>query len=553
MFSRQETRPFPCMNIVNARMSSNFVAFGIGFGIIKYRIFQGRESVMKKYSNSQIINGVALGFSCAFLIASVIAARYTGEWGSVLHNWYRIMITPCPLVTDYFAVGGLASALLNAAACGLLCCAFMVGLKGDSKANTMAGYFLVVAHCFYGLNFLNMLPCFFAPFLYLKRNKLDFKSNLHVCMFTTSFAPFISEFLFRYTAEDQFIPGSVHLTVKGLAFAAAFCVMLAFIVPAILPGASAWHKGYNLYNGGLAFGIFGFFVYNFMYRTMGITPPAPLTFENAIYDSFGHSYHLYANLFYISIFAICFLIGFCLNGHSFHGLSHLFRDTGFRSDFAQKYGMPVCLMNIGIYGAIFLIYLNLVISFTEGAGFTGPTFGIMLAALTFTAMGQHPLNVLPILIGYQCLYIFTMFLCHINGRELTWSISTQSYLNGVAFATGISPLVGRYGYRAGVIGGFLSASMCTATSALHGGFVLYNGGFTSGITVLVLLPILEHYLPGKTREEMKEHINMQDMITLVNAIPAHPGNELPYDSQGYHEDDLIISADEIDDLDDYYD
>lgn len=291
--------------------------------------------------------------------------------------------------------------------------------------------------------------------------------------------------------------------------------MMGYVTPAILPGARAWHKGYNLYNGGLAFGVFGFFVFNLMYRTMGIVPPEIITVENPIYIRFGESYRLYGNCFYLLIFLFCFLTGYFLNGRSLKGLSHLLKDTGFRSDFAEKYGMSVCLMNIGIYGSLFLLYLNLVILFTNGAGFTGPTFGIMLAALTFSAMGQHPRNVLPILIGYQMLYLVTGFFCHMNGRELTWSLSTQGYLNGVAFATGMSPLVGHYGFRVGILSGFLCASMCTATSAVHGGFVLYNGGFTAGITVLILLPILEHYLPG-TRSEMKDQrLNMQELLALV--------------------------------------
>ena len=122
---------------------------------------------MKKYSftNSQIINGIALGFSLAFLLSAWIAALYTKEWGQVFSNWYLIMISPCPLVTDYFALGGLASTMLNAGACGLACFFFMIFLKGESHANTLAGYFLVVAHCFYGLNFLNMWPCFLSIFL----------------------------------------------------------------------------------------------------------------------------------------------------------------------------------------------------------------------------------------------------------------------------------------------------------------------------------------------------------------------------------------------------
>ncbi len=475
-----------------------------------------------RFSNSQIINGIAFGFSLSFLISAWIAAIYTKEWGMVFADWHRILITPCPLITDYFAIGGLASAMLNAGMCGMVCVLFMVGLKGDSKANTLAGYFLVVAHCFYGLNLLNMMPCFLAPFIYLRHQKLNFKSNLHICMFTTSFAPFISEFLFRYTEGESFIYGQANVTLTGVAMAVAFSIIMGYIVPAILPGASAWHKGYNLYNGGLAFGIFGFFVYNFMYHTMGITPSNPFTVDNYIYLRFHHSYRLYANCFYGILFLLCFLSGYLLNGRSVKGLSYLFKDTGFHSDFSEKYGMPVCLINMGIYGSLFLLYLNLVILFTEGSGFTGPTFGIMLAALTFSAMGQHPRNVLPILVGYQCLYLVTMFFCQLNGRDITWSVSTQGYLNSVAFATGMSPLVGRYGIRAGIVSGFLCASMCTATSALHGGFVLYNGGFTSGITVLILLPILEKYVPN-TRDEIKDQrLNMQELISLVGNHPA-PG------------------------------
>ena len=93
-------------------------------------------------SNSRIINGTALGFSILFLLASLAAACFVGEWGHVFLDWRRIMISPCPLVTDYLAIGGLSSAFLNAGACGLACFFFMVLLKGDSHANTLAGYFL---------------------------------------------------------------------------------------------------------------------------------------------------------------------------------------------------------------------------------------------------------------------------------------------------------------------------------------------------------------------------------------------------------------------------
>lgn len=73
----------------------------------------------KAFTNSQIINGIAFSFSAFFLLSALAAALWTGEWGSVFLNWYYIMITPGPLVTDYLEIGGLASAMLNAGACGM--------------------------------------------------------------------------------------------------------------------------------------------------------------------------------------------------------------------------------------------------------------------------------------------------------------------------------------------------------------------------------------------------------------------------------------------------
>ena len=79
------------------------------------------------------------------------------------------------------------------------------------------------------------------------------------------------------------------------------------------------------------------------------------------------------------------------------------------------------------------------------------------------------------------------------GADFALSSSTQSYINSFAFATGLCPFAGRYGWHIGVLAGMLNAIICTSTSALHGGFVLYNGGFTAGLTALVLLTVLDFY------------------------------------------------------------
>ncbi len=463
--------------------------------------------------NSQIIDGMTFAISTALLLAALAGAVYTGTLESLPRDFFRILTTPCPLVTDYFEIGGLGAAFLNASLCGYVMACFMAILHGPSHVNTLAGYFLVIAHAFYGLNLLNMLPCFAAPFLYLRLRRLDMNENLHVCMFATCFSPVISELLFRYTLGDAYVQGQVRLTLHGVLLVLIFVLILAFVGPALLPGARAWHKGYNLYNGGLAYGLFGFLIYSLLYRTMGMPAPTVPVVYNHVYNTFDRNYQVFGNCFFLAVFAVCVAVGWYLNGKSFRGIRYLFTDTGYESNFAKRYGMPLCLINTGLYGTLFLGYVNLAILLTDGAGFTGPTIGVIFASLTFTSMGQHVTNVWPIFLGYPLLYGIT-FLFHLfMGGSSTWTISTQAYINSVAFATGLCPMVGRYGIRAGLAAGALCAALCTATGALHGGLMLYNGGFTTGIAALLLLPIMEHY-HRTPRERIREYIDLGDMITL---------------------------------------
>ena len=86
-----------------------------------------------------------------------------------------------------------------------------------------------------------------------------------------------------------------------------------------------------------------------------------------------------------------------------------------------------------------------------------------------------------------------------------WSLATQGYINGLAFATGLCPFAGKYGWKIGTVAGVVNAIICTSTSALHGGFVLYNGGLTAGLTALILIPILDFYnIKEKFTDEVTE-------------------------------------------------
>lgn len=452
----------------------------------------------RRHSINITIRRLSAFISFDLFAAGIVAAICYGESAAdVLHSWIKILTSPSPLVTDYFCLGSLSASLLNAAACGGSCALMLALLRGGKyRPSVWAGYFLVIAHCFYGLNFVNMWPPLLGFAVCCKINGLRLRDNLDRAMFITSFAPFFSELLFRYP-----MPIEIYWTVFGwqvnpLSLLAVFAlsIFVGLTLPPMLPGAAKLHRGYNLYNGGLATGLLGLLIYAFLFKTLGIPAQGPVYTENPAYDAVGRSYMLFGTVFYTLLSLAAIVYGWFLNGKTFRGYRALLHDSGYQSNFLRDYGEGLVWINLGLYCLMMLAYFDLVILLTDGAGFTGATFGIILAAMTFAAGGQHPGNVWPILLGYALLSAAVTLGSLMIGQPIPWTLSTQGYMNGLAFATGLCPFTGKFGWKVGVVAGMLSAIMCTTTSAMHGGFVLYNGGLTAGISALILLPMLDTYL-----------------------------------------------------------
>lgn len=429
-------------------------------------------------------------WSLLLILAVPLACLYTGEGKVLWTELKRILLSPAHETPDYFSVGGLGAALLNAALCGTAVSLIFSLTRVRMNATLLAGYFLVIAHCFYGLNIVNLWFPFLGMLLAGRIRRVSVRDVLHLALFSTSLGPFISDFLFRYGAEAE---AGARLSPGGLVLALSFSLIAGFVIPALLPGTTRMHRGYNLYKAGLAIGLFGILAYALFYRTMGIGSAVGPLLRNPLYDAAGCSYQLFMGLFFGIAFAGSLLWGFLAGGKSFKSYAAVWRCDGWQDDFPGKCGLPATLINIGLYGFCVLLYINLAISFTEGVGFTGPTAGVVIAAITFSASGQTPRNVWPILLGYYLLFMAVKGVCLLTGLPQSWSLSSQPYINGMAFATGLCPFTGRYGCGIGILAGFIDAILCTSTSAMHGGFMLYNGGLTAGLTALILLPILEFY------------------------------------------------------------
>ncbi len=478
------------------------------------RMYQhiSKERIRK---NSLALKIFIILLTLSFFIATPIAIAVTGIDGNTFwQNILSIMKGPGRLVTDYFTLGCLASTLFNAGVCGLACTLILIISRARANSTTFAGYMLVIAHCFYGLNFVNMWFPFIGVLVYCLVRRKSFARNLHIAMFSTALAPFFSDFLFFYPPGRALTVGGV--SILGIFLCLIFATASGFLVAALIPGTAPFHQGFSMYKAGLAIGLLGIFVYCFLYKTLGVVPDEPTT-PNTSAEIFGHTYYIFMSIFFSILFLAALILGFFLNGRSFKNYKKLIDCSGHGLDFADKFGMPLCLINFGIYGFCILAYLNIIFFLPtllpflpEGVGFTGPTAGVIFAALTFSADGQHPKNVAPIVVGYSLLFAVVCSICLISGVQMPWTLSTQAYINGLAFATGLCPISGVYGAKYGVIAGMVSGIICTSTASMHGGFVLYNGGFNAGLAALILIPLFKFYKVKQKKSDSDDIIEISE-------------------------------------------
>ena len=457
----------------------------------------------ERIDNSKIIKSYTILVSLILIAAGLLGAIYTGEGAEVFSHVVKYMVSPSKSSTDYFGYGSLGAAYLNAGLCGLGVMIPVILMKAEAGASIMTAYFLVIAHGFYGKNLLNIWPCILGTYLCLKLRGLDVEKHLHVCSFSSCFAPLISEVLFRYTL-DEFVPDTPQVSLKALGLTLLCSLVVGFVFPFLLTFMGGLTKGYNLYNAGLAGGVLGTALFVLLYLLPGKKLETAMAVDNDVYMSVGNSFMYYANAVFVVIFVVSLLLGRKLNGRSLKGYGNLLRSK--EGVHAERWGMAHCLINIGIYGLFILaiydivtvsgvtVFKNLA---TSTAGFTGPTTGAIFAALSFACTAQSPINTWPIIAGYA---IFSTVSALFGGG---WTMAAQASLSSMAFATGLCPVVQRRGRAWGIVAGFIAAAICRFPVNLHGGLMIYNGGFTAGM-VGVLMALVFEFLDKKTKEEDKE-------------------------------------------------
>ena len=446
---------------------------------------------MKKLASMEESKFLKLFF--AFVsVCFVIAAFIMPDRAQAFSGLWKIWMGTCKISTNYFALGGFAATFLNMGLVGLLCTALF--LIPGAKANNVStlGVLLTVGFASWGMNPVNMIPTILGVCLYalVKKEKLGAVAN--AMLYSTGIAPLISELLFRY-------PGTEYLGFNplGLGLGLFVGLIIGFFLPAGMAHAPNIHKGYDHYSAAVPIGFTAFFLRAVLYNVMlGTTPGAMGLSTLGALDTVSWPM---TNIFCFAVFGIC-IVAALLMGCTPKAYWELLKDSGKGVSFTTKYGNAPFMMNVGVFGLMIVGYFNLAGALDGANVWTGMTFGIVFCMLATCNSGSHPLNVLPIMVGYIAFsYLFGWISGLFGVENYALTIGSQSILIGLCYANGMSPISGQYGFGYGVLAGGIHYLLVTAVPDMHGGFCLYNGGFTAAIICLLLIPQLEKFC--KTKEE----------------------------------------------------
>ena len=435
---------------------------------------------IKSLNNRDFLRLLFTVVPCCFLIAAIILPDRSSMFSGLL----QIMTQPSKVTTNYFAVGGYSATFLNSALVMFLCLGIFCLPHSEPNQKTVLAYLLVLGFTTWGINLLNIIPSCVGVLLYCLIKHEEPGKQVNAMLFSTGAAPLITDLFIRYPFQEM-----VGFTWYGVLLGSLVGILIGASMPAGIAHSGKVHKDFDLYSAALPLGLISFMLQAILYNALGLSiPKAPSA------DTLQVASPLIINTFCLIVFIGAAVWGLLMSKDTLKTYGKLLREDNYQKDFLKTYGPGPVLLNLGLVGMTILAYYNLI-----GVPLNAVTFGCIFCVVSCCGCGSTPLNILPIMVGYVLGSLGLGAISHALGGDFHNIIYAQPIAVGLCFATGMSPIVGRYGWLAGISAAFLHLCMVTCLPSLHGGFCLYNGGFTAALVCLILVPQLERYC--KTRQE----------------------------------------------------
>jgi hypothetical protein len=407
------------------------------------------ERIIKTKREYAILTFYAMSFIIFGFI--VDSAKY------IFRGLFRIIREPDILITDYIGVGGMGAAFVNSGLIALVSILILYMLKINITGAATSAVWLMAGFALFGKNIFNIWFIIAGVWIYSRYQKEKFSKYIFIAMFGTSLAPLVTQVMFN-TGLPKILSISLGIVI-GLG--------VGFILPPLSAYLMRVHQGFNLYNIGFTAGVIGTI-------TISVFKSYGLKIEERFIWTSGNNNILGMFLFFL--FMSMIIISLIIDKSAYMKYKNLFKYTGrLVSDFMILEGFAPTLFNMGVNGIFATAYVIIV-----GGDLNGPTIGGIFTIVGFSAFGKHLKNMLPIFIG--------VFLGSITK---TWTINDPSILMAALFGTTLAPIAGAFGWKWGIVAGFLHSSLVLNVGFLHGGVNLYNNGFSGGLVAATLIPIIE--------------------------------------------------------------
>ncbi|WP_243183260.1 DUF1576 domain-containing protein [Anaerosolibacter carboniphilus] len=377
----------------------------------------------------------------------------------ILRGLQQIILEPDFLITDYIGVGGLGAAFVNAGILTLLAIFILYKMEIKVTGATISTVWLMTGFGLFGKNIFNVWFIMAGVWIYTRYQRDKFIKYVYIGLFGTSLAPLVTQMMF-ITNMSRWI---------SIPLGMAMGVMIGFVLPPLSSYLMRVHQGFNLYNIGFTAGIIGTICVSVL-RSYG------LNMESRMIWTTGNNGIL--SIFLVTLFILLIGIGFYLNGSSVKGYKSFYKYSGrLITDFVILEGFAPSLLNMGINGLFATAYILMI-----RGDLNGPTIGGIFTIVGFSAFGKHLGNMSPIFLG--------VFL---GSLTKVWSINDPNIVLAALFGTTLAPIAGEFGWKYGILAGFLHSSVVLNVGFLHGGINLYNNGFSGGIVAATLIPIIEAF------------------------------------------------------------
>lgn len=423
-------------------------------------IVDGTKEVRKYARNHRFIllSGIPVYF--------IIVGLFMQPLNELIPGLYRILKEPDFLITDYFVVGGVGAALINAGVLTLICIYIIYRQGMEMDGHTITSSCLMFGFSLFGKNLLNIWTILLGVYIYARYHKMPFSKYVYVGLYGTSLSPIITQIM--YITE---LPMELRLLLSLF-----MGVVIGFVLPPLSTHVHYAHKGYSLYNVGFASGIIATVIVSVL-KSFGIQTSSRLLWA-AGYD---RVFSVVLGVLFLGMIIAALIYG---GKDVIESYKQILRSTGIGgTDYLMDEGGAATVFNMGVNGLFATLFVLLV-----NGDLNGPTIGGIFTIVGFSATGKHIRNIASIMFGVL-----------IASLTQQWDICNPSPMLALLFSTTLAPIAGEFGVLVGMLAGFLHFSVALNIGIVYGGMNLYNNGFAGGIVAIFMVPVIHSVMDRRAR------------------------------------------------------